>query len=274
MIDKIGIDSHAIFSESPRFRRRRRLSRGETRSRPKLPDVFQVDSVYKSAGDSPAKKSISDRVKKLVQGEEELLDDDERHRRLVERLTSRIRKSHTVLKDQSRETLPAVVYEKDDVTQVQSKDIVASKMPSVKSPLQDKEVETKVSPVKPKKKLATKEEEPRMALELDEPPIPTMRRRRPDERSDLVAMFAARSSSESKPENLSSNPSAEMFSAIVPDGLSDSSEKSKLLHLESVVENMQNNDSDKAASSGMFIKIIAACIVLCLMFVVMYSFFL
>nr|XP_039253657.1 protein phosphatase 1 regulatory subunit 12A-like isoform X4 [Styela clava] len=244
-----GIEASTIISDSPRFRRRRR--RSETRARPKLPTEFQANSIYKRSVEKSNKPSIPERVKKMVERDEEDLNDDERHQRLVERLKSRIRKSNTVLKNQSSEIQSPVIEEKI-------------------SPLQSEKVEANVSTEK-QSKLPPAEEEPRFALELDDPPIPTMRRRRPDE--PVIPAFVDKSGRGDSSADISTKTQPTVVHKDVTDSNEFSSKKDDNPDL-SMTESINNDEVEKVSTtSSMLIKIIAACIVLCVVYFVFASLF-
>ncbi|XP_077970251.1 uncharacterized protein LOC120330795 isoform X5 [Styela clava] len=246
-----GIEASTIISDSPRFRRRRRHSRSETRARPKLPTEFQANSIYKRSVEKSNKPSIPERVKKMVERDEEDLNDDERHQRLVERLKSRIRKSNTVLKNQSTEIQSPVIEEKI-------------------SPLQSEKVEANVSTEK-QSKSPPAEEEPRFALELDDPPIPTMRRRRPDE--PVIPAFVDKSGRGDSSADISTKTQPTVVHKDVTDSNEFSSKKDDNPDL-SMTESINNDEVEKVSTtSSMLIKIIAACIVLCVVYFVFASLF-
>ena len=303
-----GFDAR-ILSESPRFRRRRishsssdktgrsklpeefqstkvyqpscdpalMLKKGakerighariDARNRPKLPDSFQAFQVYKNDSEVAAarKPMIAERIKKMVQ-EKEIIDDDEQHRRFVARLTSRIKKRIPQNEQQ-------IVPDSDNKLGSLKNETKLAASHLMKKTL----VESKGS-----HKQDGSEDEAQIAMEFDEPSIPTMRRRQLPPRSSLVAMFA---SDVPNPENETRN---DKSNTVVVDHKNPVQPLPDIPSAEDVIDGKPSPnpaimtsprvetspystvDTVHQQDPSMLSKIIAACVAMCLMSAIIY----
>lgn len=240
--------------------------RPETRkSRPKLPDAFQAGEVYRKEIDSASQKPpVVERIKKMVH-DEELLDDDERHRQLINRLSNRIKKSAARMEEISIKTEASETIAVADDDAVGNADVKVDALPDAKQP---KEA---VKPVEP--------EEHRFAMELDEPPIPTMRRRIPP-RSDLDSMFASESrnaetkmtaqpkvvSSMTKPHTDSTHKTTVYTASDISPIKAIPKSVDSITSVETTNDITEENHPDPST----FTKVVAACVVVCMMSIIVY----
>lgn len=240
--------------------------RSETKkSRPKLPDAFQAGEIYRKEIDSASHKPpIAERIKKMVRDEEQL-NDDERHRQLINRLSNRIKRSAARLEEFSVRTEDSeIVSGVNDDDDVAKDDLKVDAVPEVK---QSKEVVKSTEP-----------EEPRSAMELDDPPIPTMRRRMPP-RSDLVTLFSSKSidtetSKTSQPDAVSSiKPHTDFTHKTTVYTASDNTPLKvipKSVVSTTSAETTRDITEENHSGASMLTRVVAACVVVCFMSVLIY----